>query len=415
MTRLPAAPLRRLFRVVNGGTPTSDDDNWGGDIQWATPVDLGRVHGNMLQGTDRTLSKKGLQSGSAAVPAGSLIVSTRAPIGYVAEATVRTAFNQGCRGLVPTRELDIRFYRYVIVAMAAQMQAAGQGSTFVELSADALAQQRVPMPPLPFQRAIADFLDSETARIDVLVSLKRQLEQLLFVRWKADLCRTLLPGGIDEITGRANEPCGWEARPIRHLISKCWGGDWGQEAGHESVDLECVRAADFDFVRLKAVHGVPRSFALGSASSRALFPGDLVIEKSGGGEGVPIGRVVAWRGTSRALPTNFAGGLRPAEGIEGEFLLLALRAAYEVGLPWRSIKQTTGLQNLDVGHYLSHHVPIPPRSDQRVIANRLLAQLERVLVVQEKLQHQISLLQEHRQALITAAVTGELGIPGAAM
>ncbi|MCL4293998.1 MAG: restriction endonuclease subunit S, partial [Acidimicrobiia bacterium] len=167
-----SVPLRRLFRVVNGGTPTSDEDNWGGGIQWATPVDLGRVHGGTLDGTDRTLSSIGLRTGSAAVPAGSLVISTRAPIGYVAEATTTTAFNQGCRGLVPTTSLDSRFYRYVVVAMTDQLQAAGQGSTFVELPGDALAEQRMPMPPVRLQRAIADFLDAETARIDALITKK---------------------------------------------------------------------------------------------------------------------------------------------------------------------------------------------------------------------------------------------------
>src|SRR5271157_1993578 len=95
--------LRRVFRVINGGTPTSDPANWNGSVPWATPVDLGRSHGGVIRDTDRTLTIDGLRAGSSLVPGGSLIVSTRAPIGYVAEVAEPTAFNQGCRGLVPQR------------------------------------------------------------------------------------------------------------------------------------------------------------------------------------------------------------------------------------------------------------------------------------------------------------------------
>lgn len=135
--------LRRLFRVVNGGTPTSDPDNWDGDVRWATPIDLGRVNGRHLTSTDRTLTTEGLMTGSRSVPAGSLIVSTRAPIGYIAETTATTAFNQGCRGLVPVVELDTRYFRYQLGAITDRLTAAGQGSTFVELSSDALAATEV--------------------------------------------------------------------------------------------------------------------------------------------------------------------------------------------------------------------------------------------------------------------------------
>lgn len=114
------------------------------------------------------------------------------------------------------------------------------------------------------------------------------------------------------------------------------------------------------------------------------------------------------------MPTNFAGGIRPADGVDAEFLLLVFRAAYEIGLPWLSIKQTTGLQNLDLGNYLSHAVPLPSPKDQRQIAARMMDNLRTTRQLQASIQTQIELLLERRQALITAAVTGELEIPGVA-
>ena len=163
-------PIRRLFRIVNGGTPTSDTRNWDGDVAWATPIDLAQANGKRIDSTMRTLSRRGLVSGSKSVPAGSLILSTRAPIGYVSENVIEMAFNQGCRGLVPSVDLDIRYFRYQLVSLEQELDSLGNGSTFTELSGDNLANVRIFAPTVDEQRAIADHLDTETQRIDTLVS-----------------------------------------------------------------------------------------------------------------------------------------------------------------------------------------------------------------------------------------------------
>jgi type I restriction enzyme S subunit len=173
------AQLRRIFRVVNGGTPTSDPRNWGGGVAWATPVDLARVNGGRIHDTDRNLTAGGLKNGSRLIPAASLIVSTRAPIGYVVECSIPMSFNQGCRGLVARGKVDIRYYRYQLLALVERLEALGQGSTFVELSGDALSAVDIAAPAFEVQRSIADYLDHETARIDAItVTLERQIELL---------------------------------------------------------------------------------------------------------------------------------------------------------------------------------------------------------------------------------------------
>lgn len=76
--------IRRLARLANGGTPTADDIYWGGSVLWATPVDLARVDGGTISTTSRTLTAAGVRTGSATIPARSVRLSTRAPIGYAA-------------------------------------------------------------------------------------------------------------------------------------------------------------------------------------------------------------------------------------------------------------------------------------------------------------------------------------------
>src|SRR4051812_2799899 len=125
------AQLRRLFSVVNGGTPTADTANWDGPICWVTPEDMGKAVGGRIARSRRTLTEAGLTSAATLVPAESLVISTRAPIGHAAITERELAFNQGCRGLVPRAHANARFYYYVLLALRPALQALGQGTTFM--------------------------------------------------------------------------------------------------------------------------------------------------------------------------------------------------------------------------------------------------------------------------------------------
>lgn len=74
--------LKRVFRVVNGSTPASGEPEfWNGDIPWVTPEDLGDLSGKTIESTRRHITNSGYRScGTTLVPAGSLVLSTRAPI-----------------------------------------------------------------------------------------------------------------------------------------------------------------------------------------------------------------------------------------------------------------------------------------------------------------------------------------------
>ncbi len=395
MTVRREVALRRLFRVVNGGTPASDENNWGGGIQWATPVDLGRVHGSCLDGTDRTLSDAGLRSGSAAVPAGSLIVSTRAPIGYVAETTTLTAFNQGCKGLIPTAPLDTRFYRYVTVSMSSQLQAAGQGSTFVELSADGLAQQRVPVLPLAEQRAVADFLDTETARIDALIAKKRRLASLMIQRLRAEA-----DSALESVAGLV---------PVRRVISRLTSGPrgWASHVADNGAAFLTIANVQRDDVELN-LSSVVRVAAPNNAEARRtrVQEGDIVLSIT-----ADIGSVgIVREGLGETYVSQHLALLTPSRCLP-EWLAFAL---------WSSVAQ----RQLDSAQYggtktqlaledvANVRVAMPDHGEQLRLVQTLRDVRRRCLGTIERLKRQIKLLSERRQALITAAVMGQLKVPG---
>lgn len=163
--------LKRLFSVVNGATPDSQNETyWGGDIPWVTPEDLSSRESRDISGSRRTLTDTGYAScGTSLVPPRSIVLSTRAPIGSLGLSAVPLCFNQGCRALVPLNGVEPRFFFYALSVSTQELNQRGRGTTFLELSSGELAAFKVPNPPISEQERIANFLDDKTARIDALI------------------------------------------------------------------------------------------------------------------------------------------------------------------------------------------------------------------------------------------------------
>ncbi|MCY4516257.1 MAG: restriction endonuclease subunit S [Acidimicrobiaceae bacterium] len=193
-----AGQLRRIFRIANGGTPaTSDEDNWDGEIVWLTPDDLGRNDGKGISGGRRNITPEGLRSsGARLAPSSSVVLSTRAPIGHLAVTDLPAATNQGCRTLVPMTETVSGFAYYSLIASRVVLQAAGKGSTFMELSAADLAQHRLPQPPPDEQQAISDYLDTQSQSIDTLRA-KAELSIERLSEYRSALISAAVTGKID--------------------------------------------------------------------------------------------------------------------------------------------------------------------------------------------------------------------------
>ncbi len=300
--------------------------------------------------------------------------------------------------VVRPRDVDARYLAWALQAdsFVEEVVARSAGVSYPAVNPDVLATLPIRVPEKATQRRIADFLDAETARIDALVDAKQQMIGMLGIRYLATLVETTLT---------TESP----SRPLRHWFDSTFGGTWGGDPGSLVADVACVRGTDFDFIELRVKPGPPRrSVTAADLKARTLLPGDLVIEKSGGGEQQSVGRVVRWTSWIAAVPTNFAAGLRPAEDVDAEYTTYLLRALYAQGVTVRWIKQTTGIQNLDLGGLLTERVPCPQLSQQRSMAASLRSALRRWIDSTTTLTEQIDLLKERRSALITAAVSGEL-------
>ena len=188
-TRLPGfncpwstVELGDLTEVVSGGTPSSSvQAYWDGGIPWATPTDITNESGRYLSRTERTISKGGLEHSAARLlPAGSLLLCTRATVGEVKIAAVPTATNQGFKSLVPNSGVSSAFLYYKVLTLKDVLTSKGSGSTFLEVSKRDVAKLLLKMPDTSEQIAIATALTDADDEIDCLtvrLSKARDIKQ----------------------------------------------------------------------------------------------------------------------------------------------------------------------------------------------------------------------------------------------
>jgi type I restriction enzyme S subunit len=183
--------IGEIADIIGGSTPsTADPSNFDGEIPWLTPKDLSGPHDRYVSRGERSLSRKGLESCSAQLlPPGTVLLTSRAPIGYVAIAKNSVATNQGFRNLIPKPGMSSEFLYYWLKGHVEELQRHASGSTFQELSGTALAQIGIRVPPLPEQRAIAHILGTLDDKIELNRRMSETLEQMaraLFKAWFID-------------------------------------------------------------------------------------------------------------------------------------------------------------------------------------------------------------------------------------
>lgn len=166
--------------VFNGGTPsTSDASNFGGDIPWITPKDLSNYEFRFISKGERSITKKGFENSSATlVPAGTILLTSRAPVGYLAIAQNPVTTNQGFKNITVKNGFDNQFVYYLLKSNVEFLKSHASGSTFAELSGSTLKNLSFKIPPLPEQRAIADVLSALDDKIDLNRRMNATLESL---------------------------------------------------------------------------------------------------------------------------------------------------------------------------------------------------------------------------------------------
>lgn len=223
--------LSEIGSVVGGATPsTTVDAYYNGDIPWLTPKDLSDFHERYIERGERNITKSGLNSCSAQLlPAGSVLFSSRAPIGYVAIAKNPIATNQGFKSIIPNPEkVDSLFLYYLLRYNKDNIEAMGSGTTFKEVSGATMKNIEVYLPEdLDEQRRIAGILGSLDDKIELNRRINANLEaqaQALFRSWFVDFEPFRDGPFVDSELGKI--PQGWKVGDIYTYMDVIYGAPY---------------------------------------------------------------------------------------------------------------------------------------------------------------------------------------------
>ena len=343
----PMVRLGDVCEVVLGGTPsTKNPAYWNGTVPWLTPGDMGKVRGIFVGTTTRTLTSLGLSAGSTLFPANSVIVSTRAPIGYVLINRLPMSTNQGCKTLVPKAGILPEYLCHNLRGRVEELNALGTGTTFKELSTGNLKNLLIPLPPLPVQREIVARLEKELAEADSLAANFKRIAELADAEFMT---------GLEETFERV------EGEKVRL-------GNLGRVAMCKRVlKNQTSETGDIPFFKIGTFGKKADAFIsqelFDDFSSHYSYPskGDILISAAG-----TLGRTVVFDGTPSYYQDSNIVWLKHG----GSRLLNPYLQYFYRTKPWEVSVGVT-IPRIYNGDIERTEIPLPPLSTQRAIVAKL--------------------------------------------
>ena len=409
-------------RIVGGSTPSSTEPRyWGGVHVWVTPADVSKSP--RIRSSLRRLTHEGLLSCSAQLlPAGSVVVTSRAPVGNVALAEVPFCTNQGCKALIPDEdEIDSLFGFNLLQVLQSELQNLAKGTTFTEVSGSILGALRLPVPPLSEQVAIVRFLDHVDRRMRRYIRVKQKLIALLEEQTHA-LIHAAVTGKIDVRTGLpypayqysgvewlGNVPADWAVRKLGRL-GRLFKGGGGTKDQNREDGVPCIRYGDL-YTHHRFFIAASRACVAPELAAEVYTPiqhGDVLF--AGSGETIDeIGRsaVNLIRG-----PVCCGGDVivfRPSIGADARFLGYAMdcsAAARQKACMGRGFT-IVHIYSSDL-KYLT--VAIPGLSEQSAIVNFLDDKTRDLSAAVAATRDQVDRVREYCTRLIADVVTGKFDV-----
>lgn len=421
----PAVRLRRLCNLVRGRSYSTSD--YGDEGEGVPFVNLKCV-GKTGEFSERGLKWfKGALDPNSLVKKGDLLIANTdlTPSGQVVggpivmpELPEGASISMDLSKLVvdPARVMSRYLYYGLSTAPArAFMRSASRGSTVLHLEIERAKDCPIPIPPLAAQRVIADFLDTETARIDALIAKKRRLIDLISERVTVEQVeaasgRTLgVPLSDSGLPWLGSIPVTWHVERLKYVARL--------ETGHtpsrtrpelwENCTTPWVTLNDVGYLEshefVERTVNLISAEGLAASSARVLPEGTVILSRD-----ATVGRcgVLAEPMATSQHFVNWVCG----ESLQPRYLWLLFRTVMQKHFD--SLTAGATLRTIGMPDVKEFVVPVPPADDQaRIIGEAETARLASRRAT-DALTRQIRLLVEHRQALITAAVTGELAVPG---
>lgn len=409
MTEWREVKLGDVADVIGGGTPsTKNYDFWNGDISWLTPKDLSGYKERYISKGERNITASGLQNSSARIlPKGTVLLTSRAPIGYLAIAKQEVCTNQGFKSIVLKNGYLPEFFYYLLKNNIEYIIGMSSGSTFSEISGTQVKNLEFKVPPLDVQKKIAGVLGALDDKIELNNKINQNLEaqaQALFKSWFID---------FEPFGGKM--PNDWKIGKFTDIIADTLGGDWGKETPQNNYteEVSCIRGADIPDVKLGNKGKIPTRFILPkNYMNKKLIPGDLVIEISGGSPTQSTGRIafisnhLLNRYNRKIICTNFCRAIKPMFGYS-EYIYQYWQYLYDKDIFFTYENGTTGIKNLDLSGVLeTEPIIIPNKSTLTVFSEICNSYFDNIHFNGLEIEH----LAELRDALLTKLMNGEIDV-----
>ncbi len=392
--------LDELGQVVGGGTPESNNtDYWGGDIYWATPKEITKLSSRYINKTERTITQDGLDRSSAKLhPIGTILLTSRASVGYPAINTIPMATNQGFQSLRPNNKLDTEYGYQCLLNSRNKLEKLSAGSTFLEISSKEVKKFKVVIPPLPEQKKIAAILTSvdtviekTQAQIDKLKDLKTGMMQELLTKGightefkDSPVGRIPVEWGVKTIGDLANVKRGASPRPIKD--KKWWGGNVGW------IRISDVTASS------KYLNKTTQYLSSEGVSKSIQIPkGEVILSIC-----ATIGRPIIIN-VDACIHDGFVWFDKLNGSIDREYWYYFL-ASKESFLSAQRQSGTQGNLNTTIVSELI--CPLPPTSEQKKIAS-ILSSIDKNV---EEMQHKLLQTKSIKKALMQDLLTGKVRV-----
>ena len=411
--------LKYLVRFVGGATPSTDDPTfWNGEIPWVSPKDMKVAN---ISDAEDHLSEIGLAScSSQRVASGNVLVVVRSGILRhtlpVAINVRDVALNQDMKALIPRGSLVAAFLRYVLMANqpAALDLIRKQGATVESIDQALLSNMIISFPNVDQQVSIASFLDIETAEADALVTKYERLIELLEEKRVAIITQAVTKGLNPNIPMKdtgvqiiGDVPEHWAVLPLRRLASVRGGTGIPEdyltddESAIPFFKVGDIESADSDGVMRNA-----RSFVISSVPESAAgtwFPKDTIVLAKRGAA-LLLNRF-RQTGQNGFFDSNLMGLKVDHKKLNLRFALHVLSIVDLV-----QYVKPGAIPSIDAPEIKNQVIALPPVQEQTLIVNHIEVWTRNIAIEISLVQRAVALVKEHRSALITAAVTGQIDI-----
>ena len=444
--------MGEISDVVGGGTPkTNDPANFeGGDVPWITPADLSGYTAKYISRGNRFITRKGLASSAARLlPAGTVLFTSRAPVGYVAIAGSPIATNQGFKSFVLKDCVLPDYVYWWLRGSKHRAEKLASGTTFLELSGASAKKIPIPVVPLERQRAVVAEIEKQFSRLDEAVAgLKRVKANLK--RYKAAILKAAVEGRLVETEadlarreGRSYETGAQLLQRILEARRSQWQGKgkykeptapdttdlpelpeaWAWATAEQvcdfitkgttpSADKLADGSGEIQFLKVYNLtfDGVLNYRYKPAFVSRETHDNDLARSKVVAGDvlinivGPPLGQVsVVPDSIGEANINQAIARFRPVAPLDSAFLTLLLRCEDVMRWVISRAKTTSGQSNLTLELCRLLPMPLPPLGEQ----HRIVCEVDRLLSIAREVEAEVETnlkrAKRLRQAVLTAS------------